>query len=211
MLKMNVFYSLLMLIFFISSPVVRAETPLDQQLKSYLSQIKKLQTDFKQISYDRQGRPAETSTGKFYLSRPGRFRWDYQKPYIQEIVAKDNQVWFYDADLEQVTIKNLDDSLGATPALLLTGDIDVDKTFQQLDIGIEGDIHWLKLTPRDENSGFKYVLMGMKIGQLAAMELNDNFGQLTRIYFENTKINPDDINDEIFTFIIPEGVDVFGP
>ncbi len=211
MLKMNVFYSLLMLIFFISSPVVRAETPLDQQLKSYLSQIKKLQTDFKQISYDRQGRPAETSTGKFYLSRPGRFRWDYQKPYIQEIVAKDNQVWFYDADLEQVTIKNLDDSLGATPALLLTGDIDVDKTFQQLDIGIEGDIHWLKLTPRDENSGFKYVLMGMKTGQLAAMELNDNFGQLTRIYFENTKINPDDINDEIFTFIIPEGVDVFGP
>jgi len=178
------------------------------QLKTLLHTGASLIADFKQVSLDKVGRPSNTSYGKFYLSRPGKFRWNYEKPFVQEIVSNGGKVWFYDADLEQVTIKKLDDSLGSTPALLLTGQVNVEEKFKLEDQGGEEGVNWVKLSPKDEESGFKYILIGMNNGQLAGMELSDNFGQLTRIYFSNMQINPT-LNESIFNFKPPKGVDVF--
>ncbi len=180
-----------------------------QQLKTFLQQTKTLQADFKQVSMDQHGNPAQTSHGVFYLARPGKFRWNYLKPFVQEIVAKDNKVWFYDADLEQVTIKTLDESLGATPALLLSGEVDLEQNFKLQRQGVDEDLVWIKLTPKAEESSFKMILIGLSEGRLAGMELQDNFGQLTRIYFSGLKINQK-LPDNIFEFTIPEGADVFG-
>ena len=58
-----------------------------QQLKAFISASKTLTANFKQISFDENGSPTQTSNGKFYLQRPGKFRWDYQKPFIQEIMC----------------------------------------------------------------------------------------------------------------------------
>lgn len=196
-----------LLLFFIT--VCQADETPEQQLKSFLAATHSLTADFKQVSFDQYGNPAKTSYGVFYLSRPGNFRWDYQKPFIQQIVSSDGKVWFYDADLEQVTIKQADDSLGATPALLLSGEINLEENFNLEQQGIDEDLEWIKLSPKNEESGFKYILIGMSGGELAGMELSDNFGQLTRIYFTNLKLNPRLVKD-IFQFTVPEGADVFG-
>ena len=179
-----------------------------KQLKSFLASTSSLTAGFKQVTLNERGQPDQTSEGEFYLSRPGKFRWSYKKPFIQEIVSSVGKVWFYDADLEQVTVKKLDDSLGSTPALLLSGEIELEENFTLEQQGIDQDLLWIKLSPKNEDSGFKYILIGLNNGVLGGMELSDNFGQLTRIYFSEVKINPA-LESSIFEFTAPEGVDVF--
>lgn len=183
------------------------ETPI-ARLKTFLAGSSALAADFRQVTLDKNGKPAQTSSGKFYLSRPGKFRWDYQKPFVQEIVSNGGKVWFYDADLEQVTVKQLDDSLGSTPALLLTGQIDIEEKFALREQGEDEGMNWVKLSPKNEESGFKYILIGLERDQLGGMELSDNFGQLTRIYFSNIQINPK-LDEALFNFKAPKGADVF--
>lgn len=204
---LNILKVLIFSILLGSSGAYAEETPI-AQLKTFLHTSASLSADFKQVSFDKAGRPAQTSFGKFYLSRPGKFRWNYQKPFEQEIVSNGGKVWFYDADLEQVTVKKLDDSLGSTPALLLTGQIDIEEKFKLEEQGNDDQMKWVKLSPKNEESGFKYILIGLNAGQLGGMELSDNFGQLTRIYFSNIQINPA-LNDSLFNFKAPKGIDVF--
>ncbi len=185
-----------------------AEPQAVNQLKSFLAKSQTLSADFKQVSIDERGNPGASSQGLFYLQRPGKFRWDYIQPFKQQIVSEQGKVWFYDEDLEQVTIKKIDQSLGATPALLLSGEIQLEDNFNIEQQGVDVDMQWLRLTPKSEENSFKYILIGLEDGALAGMELSDNFGQLTRIYFSNVKINPA-LNPNIFKFTIPEGVDVF--
>jgi len=188
--------------------VANAEQTPVMQLKSFLASTASLTADFKQVVLNERGQAEQTSEGEFYLSRPGKFRWSYKKPFIQEIVSSVGKVWFYDADLEQVTIKKLDDSLGATPAMLLSGDIELEENFIIQQQGIDEDLLWIKLSPKNEDSGFKYILIGLSNGVLGGMELSDNFGQLTRIYFSKVKVNPE-LESSVFEFIAPEGVDIF--
>ncbi len=204
---LNILKLLIFSILLGSSAVYAEETPI-AQLKAFLHTSASLSADFKQVSFDKAGLPAQSSFGKFYLSRPGKFRWNYEKPFKQEIVSNGGKVWFYDADLEQVTVKKLDDSLGSTPALLLTGQIDIEEKFKLEEQGSEDQMKWVKLSPKNEESGFKYILIGLNAGQLGGMELSDNFGQLTRIYFSNIQINPA-LNDSLFNFKAPKGADVF--
>lgn len=190
------------------SGIVNAENSPINQLKSFLKASASLTADFKQVSYNKAGQVGQSSFGQFYLSRPGKFRWNYQKPFAQEIVSNSEKVWFYDVDLEQVTSKPLDDSLGATPALLLTGQVNIDEKFNLEEQGKDDDLNWIRLSPKNEESGFKYILIGLNHGQLGGMELSDNFGQMTRIYFSNIKLNPV-LNDTLFDFKPPKNVDVF--
>lgn len=179
-----------------------------KQLKAFLESSKSLTADFKQVLINEAGNPVQTSYGVFYLQRPGKFRWDYLKPFQQQIVSNSGKVWFYDTDLEQVTIKKLDESLGSTPALLLSGDISLEDNFIMKEQGVDGDLQWIKLLPKNQESSFKYILIGLSKGSLGGMELSDNFGQLTRIYFSNVILNPP-IKQTLFQFNAPKGVDVF--
>jgi len=185
-----------------------AETAPIQQLKQVLHSSASLSADFRQVSVNKSGQAGQSSSGRFYLQRPGKFRWDYLKPFVQEIVSNSGKVWFYDADLEQVTVKQLDDSVGSTPALLLTGQVDLDEKFVLEDQGQDEEMNWIKLSPKNEESGFKYILIGLEHGQIGGMELSDNFGQLTRIYFSNVKLNPV-LSDELFNFKPPKNADLF--
>jgi outer membrane lipoprotein carrier protein len=188
-------------------PASAEDTPL-QRLRNFLAKASTLQADFTQVQVDENGNPGKRSSGVFYLQRPGKFRWDYQKPYNQEIVSNGGKVWFYDKDLEQVTAKRLNEAIGSTPALLLSGEVALETNFNIEKQTIDEGLYWLKLVPKSEESGFKYVLLGLDGNMLAGMELSDNFGQLTRIYFSNVKtgIKPD---SAVFEFKPPAGVDVF--
>lgn len=197
------FYSLLTAL----NSCLAVEQPV-QQLQTFLKSSKSLTADFKQVLINEAGKPYQTSYGVFYLQRPGKFRWNYQKPFQQQIVSTSGKVWFYDNDLDQVTIKKLDESVGSTPALLLSGNISLDDNFTMQDQGVEGDLTWIKLLPKNQESSFKYILIGLDKGGLGGMELSDNFGQLTRIYFSNVVLNPA-IKASIFEFEPPKGADVF--
>lgn len=179
-----------------------------EQLHAFLDRARTLRADFKQVAFDENGNPVQTSYGVFTLQRPGRFRWDYEKPFVQQIVSNSDKVWFYDADLEQVTVRKLDESIGSTPALLLSGKVSLEENFSIERQGRDGDLLWIRLLPRDQQSSFKYILIGMDHGVLAGMELSDNFGQLTRIYFSNVRTNVQ-IDPTQFEFIAPEGTDIF--
>ncbi len=206
MIKMIIFRLIFLTFFFINSAGYAADEPV-KQLQAFLKASKSLTADFKQVLINEAGDPYQTSYGIFYLQRPGKFRWDYLKPFQQQIVSTSGKVWFYDTDLEQVTIKKLDESVGSTPALLLSGNISLDDNFTMQDQGVDGDMQWIKLLPKNQESSFKYILIGLNKGSLGGMELSDNFGQLTRIYFSNVLLNPP-IKPTVFEFKAPKGVDV---
>jgi len=197
----------ILLLFFTQFPAHADDKPV-QQLKAFLASSRSLSADFKQVLIDEKGKPVRTSFGVFYLQRPGKFRWDYQKPFAQQIVADKGKVWFYDKDLDQVTVKKLDESLGSTPALLLSGEVSLEDNFTIEGQGKEGDMQWIKLLPKSAETTFKYILIGLDRDSLGGMELSDNFGQLTRIYFSNVLINPP-IKPTLFQFVVPKGADVF--
>ncbi len=207
MIKMIIFRLIFLTFFFINGASYAADEPV-KQLQAFLKASKSLTADFKQVLINEAGDPYQTSYGIFYLQRPGKFRWDYLKPFQQQIVSTSGKVWFYDTDLEQVTIKKLDESVGSTPALLLSGNISLDDNFTMQDQGVDGDMQWIKLLPKNQESSFKYILIGLNKGSLGGMELSDNFGQLTRIYFSNVLLNPP-IKPTVFEFKAPKGADVF--
>ncbi len=205
--KTNFFVAVL-LTFLSLSNIVNAEEQPVVQLKNFLSTSKSFSADFKQVLINELGNPVQTSYGVFYLQRPGKFRWNYAKPFQQEIVSTSGKVWFYDVDLEQVTIKKLDESVGSTPALLLSGQVSLEDNFTMEEQGTDGDMQWIKLLPKKQEGSFKYVTIGLEKGKLAGMELMDNFGQLTRIYFSKILLNPP-LKSTLFDFTPPKGVDVF--
>lgn len=186
----------------------QAETTPQSRLKNFLESARTLQADFTQVQLDESGRPRQESKGSFYLQRPGKFRWDYTKPYRQQIVSSGGKVWFYDVDLEQVTAKKLGQAVGSTPALLLSGEMALEDNFTIEDQGAEEGMYWIKLVPKSEEGGFRYVLIGLEGDKLAGMELSDNFGQLTRIYFANLRTGIT-LDPKLFQFSPPAGVDVF--
>ena len=169
MIKMIIFRLIFLTFFFINSASYAADEPV-KQLQAFLKASKSLTADFKQVLINEAGDPYQTSYGIFYLQRPGKFRWDYLKPFQQQIVSTSGKVWFYDTDLEQVTIKKLDESVGSTPALLLSGNISLDDNFTMQDQGVDGDMQWIKLLPKNQESSFKYILIGLNKGSLGGME-----------------------------------------
>jgi len=180
-----------------------------QRLHDFARDTKTLSGAFSQTVYDNNGRKTQETSGELYFSRPGKFRWVYRKPYEQLIVGDGKKIWIYDADLEQVTVKKLDQSIGESPAALLAGNNDIDKHFNLKDGGTKDGVEWLEATPKSKDGTFEQVRLGFRDGGLVAMELKDNFGQRTYLKFSAMKNNPP-IGGELFKFKAPKGADVLG-
>ena len=180
-----------------------------QRLHDFARETKTLSGNFSQVVYDKTGRKTQETTGELYFSRPGKFRWVYRKPYEQLLVGDGKKIWIYDADLEQVTVKDMDQSIGESPAALLAGSNDIDRHFNLKDGGIKDGVEWLEATPKRNEGTFEKVRLGFRDGLLAAMELNDNFGQKTQLKFTGMRNNPP-IGGDLFKFKPPKGVDILG-
>ena len=188
---------------------VEADTTPLQRLQNFLQRAGTLQAEFTQTRIAEKGQQTgQKATGLFYLQRPGKFRWDYLQPYRQQIVSSGGKVWFYDVDLEQVTARRLNQAVGSTPALLLSGEIELARNFNVEQQGESEGLYWIRLVPRSEESGFRYVTIGLDGDRLAGMELSDQFGQLTRIYFSRVVIGQH-LPPNLFEFKPPKGVDIF--
>lgn len=179
------------------------------RLNQFVAEVSTFQAVFTQTVVDADGNIIEEADGEFYLSRPGKFRWDYVTPYAQQIVADGQRIWFYDEDLEQITVKNQDEALADTPAGLLSGKSMPEDAYNITAINKDDDLQWVELTPRDDESNYQRVQLGFDDTGLQQMLMTDAFDQRTRLMFTEVKINPD-LDADRFDFTPPAGVDVVG-
>ena len=178
-----------------------------ERLAQYLEGLQSFSAAFEQTLMDESGQELERSSGVVHISRPGRFRWAYQEPFPQLIVSDGRTLWIHDQDLEQVTIRDVADSIEDSPAALLGGDVDIPAHYVVIELGETEGVQWLELTPRDIDAEYGSVRLGFRDGEPAGMVLFDNLGQKTRISFHDVRRNPV-LDPELFTFTPPPGVDV---
>jgi outer membrane lipoprotein carrier protein len=180
------------------------------EVDHYLAGLSSWSADFKQTITDGQGKELRSAAGKFYLERPGKFRWDYSEPSEQLILADGKQIWFYDKDLAQANVRDMDGTLSSTPAMLLSGSGSVSTAFDIKQLPDDGGLRWFQLIPKHPNTDFQLVRIGFdKNGELASMFLADKLDQITQLTFTNPTKNPKFAPD-LFAFTPPPGVDVIG-
>ena len=162
---------------------------------------------FEQQVLDRNGKVVERASGTFAFARPGKFRWTYEKPNQQVLVGDGQKLWIHDPDLNQVTVKRIDQAISSTPAALLAGRDDITKLFTLKDAGSSDGLSWVEALPKAQDTGFERVRLGLKGRALAAMELNDQLGGRTLLRFSDLKPNAA-VPAATFTFTPPAGADV---
>ena len=178
-------------------------------LRDFFNNTNTMRAKFSQVVTDTQGRKVQEVEGTMQLQRPNKFRWDYNKPYEQQIISDGKDVFLYDTDLQQVTVRALSHAIGSSPAALLAGGNAVEKSFTLKNAIRKDDLTWVLALPKDKDSGFERVLLGFKADKLRKMELYDSFNHVTNITFDAVERNPS-LQDATFLFTPPKGVDVVG-
>jgi chaperone LolA len=181
------------------------------QLKTFVSTVKSAKGEFvqRQVKTGKDGavRVTGTSSGTFTFARPGKFSWQYTKPYEQLLQADGQTLVIYDKDLNQVTERKLDNALGSSPAAILFGSNDLEKNFILKEGAVKDGIEWLELTPKSKDTQFERIAIGFKSGGLEGMELRDAFGNVTLLTFSDIQKNPS-LSANQFRFQVPKGADV---
>ena len=178
-------------------------------LRAFLDDFSTLRAAFRQEVINRDLELVEASSGQVTLEKPGRFRWDYAKPFERTIVADGERVWLFEADLDQVSVRRLSAGIGETPAALLTGQAEVLDRFEYRGSETVNGLKWISLRPQSAESDFDTIKLGFDANKLVQFELQDRLGQLTRLQLSDIELNID-IAEDVFRFEIPEGVDVIG-
>ena len=163
--------------------------------------------NFEQQVFDRSGKVVERASGTFAFARPGKFRWTYEKPHKQVLVGDGAKLWIHDPDLNQVTVKRIDNAISSTPAALLAGKDDITTLFTLRDAGTADGLAWVEATPKAQDTGFERVRLGLSGKTLAAMELYDQLGGHTMLRFSDLKANAS-VSPDMFKFTPPKGADV---
>ena len=179
------------------------------EVDKYLSGVATWSADFTQTIDDGHGKIARSAAGKLYLQKPGKFRWDYTQPSEQMILADGKQIWFYDKDLQQANVRDMDASLANTPAVLLSGGGSVGSQFDVTSLPPSDGLQWYQLIPKRPDTDFRLVRIGFNKGDLASMFLADKLNQVTQLTFTNPQRNLK-LAPDLFSFVPPPGVDLIG-
>lgn len=180
-----------------------------EQFKAFLTDTQSARASFTQSVVAKSGRKPQLSKGTFAFSRPGKFRWTYDQPYYQLIVGDGDRLWIYDKDLNQVSVKQLGQALGSSPAALLAGDAAPEKHFVIKDAGSGEGLELVEATPSGQDSSFERVRIGFRDNLPQLMEVRDNFGQTTTLLFTRFERNPA-LPAGLFRFVPPKGADIIG-
>lgn len=176
-------------------------------LTRFLNDLSTLKAEFTQRLYSEQGDLLETVQGQLFIQRPNRFRWHYQNPYEQLIIADGTYIWIYDTDLEQVTQRNLSHALSNTPAFLISPEHQVEQDFTITALAEESGFIQFRLVPKADEAQFSSIEMSLYEGQLHQLQLSDNLGQITVIKLHNGQTNQA-LADELFQFTPPPNADI---
>lgn len=185
-----------------------------ESLEAFVKTVKSGRAEFTQTvtappKEGQESRP-KVSTGSFEFQRPGKFRFDYKKPFVQSIVADGDTLWLYDADLNQVTQRKQAQALGSTPAALIAAAPDLRAL--QADFALEAaperdGLQWVKATPKSKDGQLQSVQIGFQGDALSALEILDSFGQRSALKFGKVEVNPP-LPAGTFQFKVPSGADV---
>ena len=149
----------------------------------------------------------QSSSGSFQILRPGLFKWTYNKPYEQVIVGDGKTIWLYDTELKQVTKSGQDQTIGDSPAAILSNKDALESSYTLKEDGSSNGIDYVLATPKRNNAGYQFIRIGFKGDVLSAMELKDSFGNQTTIRFGSINTKPG-LSRGHFKFTPPKGVDV---
>lgn len=188
-------------------PTVACASGIDQ-FKAFLETTKHARGSFAQSVVGKGGRKPQLSAGFFAFSRPGKFRWSYEKPYRQLLVSDGQKLWSYDPDLNQVTVSRLGKALGASPAALLAGDA-LEDNFVLTEGGASDGYEFVEATPKSKDGTFERVRVGFRDRLPQVMEVRDNFGQTTTLVLSQFEVNSS-LPADTFRFTPPKGADVVG-
>ena len=181
-----------------------------EQFKTFVASTKAARGEFtqRQLKKSDTAKVSAPLSGTFLFARPGKFIWIYTKPFEQVLQADGDQLYIYDKELNQVTVKKLGDALGSSPAAILFGSNDLEKNFTLTEAGTRDGLEWLKATPKAKDSTFEEISIGLRNGTPEAMELRDAFGQTSLLAFKKFEKNPA-LTATQFKFVMPKGADVF--
>lgn len=208
---MKAFYSLVFCLSLFAGAVsaTGTKTTGERYLENFLANTGTLQANFQQTLRTGEGEVLQQASGQFYLSRPGRFRWNYTEPYEQIIVSDGKRIWIYDVELAQVTVQRQSAGLPTTPMALLENSATLYESFRVVPMDHRDGIYRLKLLSKNNESDFGEIVVGVDKQGLRFMQLHDQFEQVTDIIFSEIQTNIK-LAEENFRFTPPEGVDVFG-
>lgn len=175
----------------------------------YFSQLDTFQSSFSQTVTDSNGELVQDAQGRVWIQRPGRFRWDYETPYRQLIVADGERLWTYDEDLQQATVEQVDEVLSSTPAMLLSGFRPLQEVMRWSRTGERDGKTWYRLDPKQEDTAVEEVHIAFDAGQLAIIEVRDGFGNHTRMRFSDITRNQP-IDPGRFRIQLPPDTDIIG-
>lgn len=179
------------------------------ELTDYLNKLHTLEANFTQSVFDNNNVVKQKSKGVIVVKSPDKFYLEYNEPYKLLYVADGKKLWSYDEDLEQVVVKPQGNLLINTPAMLLGNPKDLTESYSIKEIGENEGWNWFELTPKKQSNNFESVSLAFADNELKAMEMQDNFGQTTRLEFSSVIKNPK-LAKNRFKFIPPKGVDVIG-
>ncbi len=188
------------------TPIAHAESA-EAALARFLDGVTSYQANFTQVQTDERGMKMQSSSGTMALSRPGRFRWQYNAPSEQLIVTDGSKLWLYDEDLKQVTVRPAEEALQGTPAALLSQKKTLTETFTVSDEGDANGVNKLKLVPKSKDSDFQDVSLWLRNGAPLRMVFRDTLGGSTDIGFSQGKTNTR-LDAGLFRFIPAKGVEV---
>ena len=193
-----------------SAAVTAAQDAARVRLNNFFTNVNSLVGSFNQQVYDKKGKVIQKAAGQLYLNRPGKFRWVYATPEPQEIIADGKNVWIYDKDLEQVTVKPMRAAIASTPIAILTRKASPETQFQVSQIaGKKAGLDWFNLKPHRSSRDFKNIQLGLDPrGSLRQMVMFDKLGQKTVINLNVRNNAP--VSSKQFYFRPPAGVDVIG-
>ena len=181
----------------------------EKLVSDFITEVITLQGRFEQSLVDAAGVVVERSSGTLEIERPGRFHWAYSEPYEHLLVADGLNIWSYDVDLAQVTVKPQAEALANTPALLLGGSGEALSQFRFDGSMVENGTTWVRMIPIDTASGFERMELGFSDGQLSRMVFFDNLDQKTLVALYDVTTN-EPIDSERFVFTVPGDADLVG-
>jgi outer membrane lipoprotein carrier protein len=193
-------------LFGLSSATLHAQ-PAPDQLRGFVQAVQSATGNFSQFTVGPQGQTKPAQTGRFSFKRPGQFNWEVLKPYAQQILSDGQQIYQFDPDLNQVSVRKVDQAIGASPAAILFGSGALDQAFNVSTLPDKDGLAWLRAVPRAGDAGFVHVDIGFQDGLPAHIVLLDAFGQTTHVKLSGLARNPA-LASDAFKFVPPQGADV---
>lgn len=199
------FYSLVLMYFLTLSCQAYAQGI--DLLKAFVSNMQSAQGTFHQTQFGSSGKVIAKTSGTFRFLRPGKFIWATTKPYDQLLQSDGKQLYIWDQDLNQVSIRRLDNALAASPAAILFGSNTLERHFTLKEGPLREGVQWVELIPLANDTPFTQITIGFRDNTLAGMELRDTLGNATALIFKDVDTGKR-LSARNFDFKIPPGADV---